>query len=133
MVDGGRWVLAPRYDCNTFFRVKDQGPKTECFAISVISIVESLYKIIYGNNITIELEEILYYHPHNFSNGGLSSFCLGYLMTHGLRSKRPKNKIITIDGFVRIPSFNEGYLLVAVAYQSVTAHMKVGQIFQNWK
>ena len=85
MVDGGRWVLAPRYDWNTFFIVKDQGPKTVCFANSVISIVESLYKIIYGNDITIELEEILYCHPHNFSNGGLGDFYLGYLMTHGLR------------------------------------------------
>ena len=54
-------------------------------------------------------------------------------MTHGLCSKRPKNKIITIDCFVRIPSFNERYLLVAVAHQPVIAHMKVGQIFQNWK
>ena len=131
MVDGGRWVLAPRYDWNTFFTVKDQGSKIVCFAIFVISIVESLYKIIYGNDITIELEEILYYHPHNFSNGGLSDFCLGYLMTHGICSKRPKNKIITIDGFVRIPGFNERYLLVAVAHQPVIAHIKVGQIFQN--
>ena len=54
-------------------------------------------------------------------------------MMHGLLSKRPKIKIITIDGFVRIPNFNEGYLLVAVAHQPVIAHMKVGQIFQNWK
>ena len=53
-------------------------------------------------------------------------------MTHGLCSKRPKNKIITIDGFVRIPNFNEGYLLVGVAHQLVIAHMKVWQIFQNW-
>lgn len=47
-------------------------------------------------------------------------------MTHGLHLERPKDEIITIAGFVRIPSFNEGYLLVAVAHQPVIAHMKVG-------
>ena len=66
-------------------KIKVQKKKKKFFAISVISIIESLYKIIYGNDITIELEEILYCHPHNFSNGGLGDFCLGYLMTHGLR------------------------------------------------
>ena len=33
---------------------------------------------------------------------------------------------------MRIPNFNEGYFLVGVAHQLVIAHMKVGQIFQNW-
>ena len=68
-----------------FYSQRSRLKKKKCFAISVISIIESLYKIIYGNDITIELEEILYCHPHNFSNGGLGDFCLGYLMTHGLR------------------------------------------------
>ena len=39
----------------------------------------------------------------------------------------------TIDGFVKIPSFNVEYLLVAVAHQPVIASLKVGEIFQNCK
>ncbi|KAL2333505.1 hypothetical protein Fmac_014718 [Flemingia macrophylla] len=133
--------------------IKDQGSCGSCWAFSTIATVEAINKIVTGKFVSLSEQELVDCDRayNQGCNGGLMDYAFRFIINNGgidtdkdypyrgvdgICDPTKKNaKVVQIDGFEDVPSYNENALKKAVAHQPVSVAIEASgrelQLYQS--
>ncbi|XP_020202433.1 cysteine proteinase COT44 [Cajanus cajan] len=133
--------------------IKDQGSCGSCWAFSTIATVEAINKIVTGKFMSLSEQELVDCDRayNDGCNGGLMDYAFQFIIDNGgidtdkdypyrgidgICDPTKKNaKVVQIDGFEDVPSYDENALKKAVAHQPVSVAIEASgralQLYQS--
>lgn len=133
--------------------IKDQGSCGSCWAFSTIATVEAINKIVTGKFVSLSEQELVDCDRayNDGCNGGLMDYAFQFIIDNGgidtdkdypyrgidgICDPTKKNaKVVQIDGFEDVPSYDENALKKAVAHQPVSVAIEASgralQLYQS--